>query len=168
MFFVLICPVSTCQNVTPDGNCWVQIWVLNVEQLICFDIWQIMMKLICFDMWEIRIMIRKVQMPDICHNNRQLWKRNSTGTLLVHNMYYIPATNVDGLGQRTAVLFPEFRFSLKHKSQLDFNFATVVRFPNPRAGTYGDLLYNISRNGATPFFCHNYATAPTDVWTAGL
>ena len=93
-------------------------------------------------------------MPDICHNNRQLCKRNSTGTLLVHNMYYIPATNVNGLGQRTAVLFPEFRFSLKHKSQLDFNFATVVRFPNPRAGTYGDLLYNISRNGATPFFCH--------------
>ena len=40
-------------------------------------------------------------------NDRQLCKRNWTGTLLVHNMYYIPATNVNGLGQRTAVLFPE-------------------------------------------------------------
>ena len=74
-----------------------------------------MMKLICFDLWEIRMMVRIVHTPDICHNNRQLCKRNSTGTLLVHNiilltinMYYIPATNVNGLGQRTAVLFPEY------------------------------------------------------------
>ena len=67
-----------------------------------------MMKLICFDLWEIRMMVRIVHTPDICHNNRQLCKRNSTGTLLVQNMYYIPATNVNGLGQRTAVLFPEY------------------------------------------------------------